>query len=407
MLLIPGVMGGLVLAAFVAWLFTSYLGEMLNIDVTGPWFPLDVVGIELGLGLLVPLLAALVPVVRGSGITVREAITSYGLSERSGAGGLIERAIARLRGLSRPVMLSLGNTFHRRGRLALTLATLTLGGALFASVTSVQSSLDETLADILRYTDYDVQLTLDEPVPAAEAVRAAMGVDGVEQAEGWFATNASRVRPDGTQNSNIWLMAPPAESSLVQPTLAEGRWLEPGEGETLVVNVDFQEAESIQLGDVVTLWVEGQQIQWPVVGIVSSQLMGPVVYAPLAPLGEAMGMPGEANQIALVTADHSADAQSAVAERAEQQLRAGGLPIVQVDTQSDLRAGTEGLFSIVVMTLSFVGGLLAIVGALGLAGAMSLNVLERTRDIGVMREIGASNGMVARIVIVEGLWWAC
>jgi putative ABC transport system permease protein len=401
-----GVLAALVaipLAAGVAWLFTNYLAGMLNIDVTGPWFPPSVLAIELGLGLLVPLLAAMVPVLRASGISVREAITSYGLSENSSADGLVTRAITRLRGLSRPVRLSLSNTFRRRGRLALTLATLALGGSLFASVTSIQSSLDETLTDILQYADYDVQLTLDEPVPAGEAVGAALGVEGVEQAEGWFATNASRVRPDGSQNSNIWLMAPPAESTLVQPSLIEGRWLEPGDGEALVVNVDFQAGESVQVGDVVTLWVEGQQIEWPVVGVVSSQLMGPVVYAPLAPLGEAIGSPGEANRIMLVTTDPSAAAQTAVAERAEQQLRAGGLPIVQVDTQSDLRGGTEGLFSIVVMTLYFVGGLLAIVGALGLAGAMSLNVLERTREIGVMRAIGASNGMVARIVIVEGL----
>ena len=110
-----------------------------------------------------PLLAALVPVLRGTHITVREAVTSYGLTERSNPNGLIDRALTRLRGLPRPVLLSLGNTFRRRGRLALTLATLTLGGALFASVTTVQSSLEGTLDQVLQYSTYDVQLSLDEP----------------------------------------------------------------------------------------------------------------------------------------------------------------------------------------------------------------------------------------------------
>jgi putative ABC transport system permease protein len=40
---------------------------------------------------------------------------------------------------------------------------------------------------------------------------------------------------------------------------------------------------------------------------------------------------------------------------------------------------------------------------LGLAGTMSINVLERTREIGVMRAIGASNGNIQGIVIVEGM----
>jgi putative ABC transport system permease protein len=36
-------------------------------------------------------------------------------------------------------------------------------------------------------------------------------------------------------------------------------------------------------------------------------------------------------------------------------------------------------------------------------GTMSLNVMERVREIGVMRAFGASSRMISRIVIIEGL----
>ena len=47
--------------------------------------------------------------------------------------------------------------------------------------------------------------------------------------------------------------------------------------------------------------------------------------------------------------------------------------------------------------------LIAFVGIIGLTGTMSINVLERTREIGVMRTIGAVDRVIMQSVIIEGL----
>jgi len=52
----------------------------------------------------------------------------------------------------------------------------------------------------------------------------------------------------------------------------------------------------------------------------------------------------------------------------------------------------------------FMAALLALVGGLGLMGTMSINVLERTREIGVLRAIGAPNHGVERVFIQEGIF---
>jgi putative ABC transport system permease protein len=44
-----------------------------------------------------------------------------------------------------------------------------------------------------------------------------------------------------------------------------------------------------------------------------------------------------------------------------------------------------------------------VVGGIGLMGTMSLNVLERTREIGIMRAVGATGIAISQIVIVEGV----
>ncbi len=60
-------------------------------------------------------------------------------------------------------------------------------------------------------------------------------------------------------------------------------------------------------------------------------------------------------------------------------------------------------FDIIILFLAIMAILIAIVGALGLTGTMSINVLERSREIGVMRAIGASNGSILRIFLAEGM----
>ena len=353
-------------AALAARGISRFFADMLNINVVGPWFPPSVVALELGLGLLVPLMAALVPVMRGTGVTVQEALTSYGVSSGlpSSQSGLLGRTVERLPGVSRPTMMSLRNPFRRRGRMVLTLATLTLGGALLASVATISSSLDNTLEGVMQYSSYDVEVNLQEPQPKSLVVNEVASLSNVEHAEGWIATNGSRIRPDGSQNSNIWLHAVPADTHLITPTLLDGRWLQPNEGEAVVVNVDFRSDESdVGIGDLVTLQVEGQELQWPVVGVVTTQFVGPVVFVPYDEFSRAVGMPGETNHIVLVTDPHDVATQEEVAQLAEDLYSASGVPVSGVNIQSDLRQGTESVFNILVMLLVFIGVMLAIVSS--------------------------------------------
>ena len=156
-----GSLGALWLVGFVA--------NLLNFDVLTTTPPLEVLLIEIGVGLMLPLLASLMPILTGARITVREAITSTGISDDSPGRhnpriDALKQRLASIvvleRWLSRPFLLSIRNTFRRKERLMLTLGTLTLASAIFISVFTVRDSLNRTLAISLRYWRYDVEVNL-------------------------------------------------------------------------------------------------------------------------------------------------------------------------------------------------------------------------------------------------------
>ena len=95
--------------------------------------------------------------------------------------------------------------------------------------------------------------------------------------------------------------------------------------------------------------------------------------------------------------------QATVAERLESTARQTGLAVGQVKTNAQRRAFVEGLFALVVGFLLVVGAILTVVAVIGVAGTMTLSVGEQTREIGVIRTLGASNWAVWRLFLLQGL----
>src|SRR4051812_6650207 len=96
MVLIFGVLSlalAIPLASIVAYGITRYLAGLINFDFGGFRVPLEVVTLEIAVGLLVPLAAALFPVVSGVRVTVREALASYGAGGGQFGRGHVDRML--------------------------------------------------------------------------------------------------------------------------------------------------------------------------------------------------------------------------------------------------------------------------------------------------------------------------
>jgi putative ABC transport system permease protein len=392
------------LGALGAHLFVGVFAGLLNFDTGANGIPAYVLGLEIAAGLVVPLLAALWPVFAGARITVREAINSYGVGKGRYGTSAIDRLMARMRFLSRPLLLSLRNTFRRRGRLALTLSTLTLAGAMVIAVASVRESLTNTAEHFFTTYSYDVMAFTERPYRVAPMLAAAREVPGVIAAEGWGQASGRRVLADGTKTENIDITALPLDTKLFQPQMIAGRWLRPGDENAVVVAADLLKAEKdLELGDDIVLDIDGRESSWRIVGVAQVLFVGRAAYTSYDYTTRVTDDVGKSSFLTVVTERHDPASQTEVAKAVREQLKRAGFNVSGTRTIGEIRANVQFQFNIVVVMLLVMAILLAVVGGLGLMGTMSINVLERTREIGVMRAIGASNGAILWIVMLEGI----
>jgi putative ABC transport system permease protein len=397
------------LTLVVAGGLVHFLGSFINIDFPRWSLPVNVILIEAAVGILVPLVAALFPVFRGTSVTVREAISDYGVGSAEGLGdGVVTRILASLRGVSRPMQLSLRNTFRRKGRLTLTLITLVLGGMLFMTVGSVRASLDGLIETGLDYFQYDVQMTMAGTYRMSQLEQVARSLPESGIIESWAASSVVRIRPDGTESDPLTMTALPARSAMVKPTMSQGRWLLPEDENAIVLSQNVIGAEpDVQVGDTIMLEINDKESPWVVVGI-AQVLGGPPnvvpTYVNYPYYARLTSQVGRATSIQVKLRPDSELTMDEAAAILTERMEAAGYEVATTFTIATLRRFTGAFFDIIVYLLLTMGVLIASVGALGLMGTMSTNVMERTREIGVMRAVGASDWSVQKIVIVEGVF---
>jgi putative ABC transport system permease protein len=306
--------------------------------------------------------------------------------------------------LPRPLLLSLRNTFRRIGRLALTLSTLTVSGAIFIAVFSTQASMMRSIDETYDYIKYDIVVSMERGYRVDQLERETLTVPGVAIAEAWRFDSARRVRHDGTESQPLAIRAPRADTPLVNPTVTEGRWLLPEDENAIVVNTYLLKDEpDIGVGDEITLKLGREETAWLVVGIVGKTPPMPMVFVNQPYYAELTGAVGRAGAIIVATEQHDPTSQAQMAEAIEKHLESAGLRVASTQTSTTERAQIASRLNVLVVFLMIMAILLAMVGAVGLMGTMSLNVLERTREVGVMRAIGAGGYDILQIIVVEGV----
>ncbi|MFZ5822552.1 MAG: ABC transporter permease [Chloroflexota bacterium] len=351
-----------------------------------------------------PLLAALIPIYNSVRITVREALSDYGLggNARPKADSVGQNATL----IPRPMRISLRNAFRRKARLSLTLFTLVLGGAIFIAVYNLWASFDKTLHDIEGYFLADINVSFNHAYRFDKVANIALGIPGVESVEGWLEYPGTLKMDDEEAGKQILFVAPPSTSTLINPIITSGRWLTTEDENAIVIgNHLLQVYPDLKAGDWLTIEIDGKETQWHIVGAysITGNVSPPLLYVNYEYISRLIGQPEQVYSLRVITSAHDSISQKRVNDQLQALYKKRGVQVSSTQLSAEWIAQQQDQTDIFVYFMLVMAGLIAIVGGLGLMGTMSINVLERTREIGVMRAIGASNGDIQAIVIVEGM----
>ena len=393
------------LGTWGAYELTRYVSDIVNFQMRAFQVIPQAILFQIVIGVLIPPVAGLPPVLKGAGATVQQAISSTGLSAGKGKKGKATRRLERMRFISRPLLLSIRNTFRKKGRLALTLFTLTLGGAIFVAVFNSQVAQNNKMGEVTRYFGADVNLNFARSYRIEEVTKEALAIPGVVDVEVWLYAAADIVREDDGPAETISIVAPPADSPLVDPTLLAGRWLLPADETAITVNEAFWvDYPDLAPGDRLRLEVDGREDDWTIVGVFQYTGIDELfAYANYSYLADLTNQTHHASAFRITTADGSLAAQQSVAGRLDAHFRSAGYRVSTVEAGGTTNASAIELLGIITSVLLAMALMTALVGIIGLTGTMSMNVMDRTREIGVMRAIGAYNSVISQLVIVEGL----
>ncbi len=279
---------------------------------------------------------------------------------------------------------------------------------------SLVSSIEYTLDNETARQKYDVRIGIFANYPSSMLQEVIEDVDDINESQVWLSRNAIILR-DGERLQDsaglgAQLIGIPAGEAMIEPLITTGRWLVAGDQDVVVINQETADKNGIEIGDEITLDLgDLGEKTWEVIGtyqnVYGTGFDVEPIYAPLESVQSLPGLSDQANQL-LVTADiNNLEDEALLLDNLVTLFDEEGIPVDFYTTTARLEARdyADNQFNTVITMLINLSFLVSMVGGIGLMGALGISVVERRREIGVMRAIGGGSRQIRRILLMEGV----
>lgn len=394
-----GAIVGLVLGLALSNLLARYFGSHFWAVDVGFGVDVNVLLISVAVGLLTPPLAALPAIRRALRIDVREALEASGSSVA--AQSAADRLLQRARFLPRTIQIGMRNVGRRKRRSFATAVIIAVAvGNLLAALALSEAVTRATRASWADHLE-DVQIStggralFDEG--AASAIRSTSGVAEVEPVLKNTVELAGR-------KAFVWGVE---REPLFRYHLAEGRWFDASEEQAreqvAVIERNIADLTGVRVGDQLTLKTAAGDAAFEVIGIATNQQEdGTALFVPVTTARALLGRPDGASAYWIRMEPSDPASVDRTTNAVEDRLAALGFEVTSEIRYVAARDEIDANRSLTT-TVAVLGFVIVAMSMVGLANAITTNVLERTREIGILRSIGARARDVRRIFSTEGI----
>ena len=403
-----GMIPGVLLGIPASYQLARVTGPLANVYISGFTISSLAVGMGIGMGLAVPVLASIVPVLLGSRVSILDAITDIGISSQFGNGP----AARLINATPLPVSArqALSNIWQKGPRLALTGITLTMAVAAFMGVTAVFSSVGNVIDDSFNTFDYELSIA---PNGQYEVITIENALANVDEVDHVYAIISTAGKVDGYTDpqlggNQLSFVGIDPTNNVTSLNLLEGHAWDADTTDKSGVILTYSVAQTldVDLGDTVSVGFGGNDYALEIIGI--DKFPFDLAYMHWEDLADKGGF----------LQDGVIKPSAFLVQLNDKEWTAAKVETAMTDIRIDLqKAGITATLTNQVQfeeensqQLTMIGGLfniaalvMAIVGALGLFTTLSMAVIERQKEIGVMRSIGAGSSSIATQFLIEGL----
>jgi putative ABC transport system permease protein len=395
---------GIPISIYLGKMYSYFVADRLNIRIINENLPVLTYFLIIMIGLIIPLSVAEYPVIKGVKTKVIEALRDYGISMTLRTKvSLSEKILTKLFSFYSPLLLSIQNTFRKKTRLLLTVLVISISGSIFISAMFVKSSIREMIKTCYGYMNYSFNISLVKFYPV-EIIKTELDkISGIKEIEFVKSVKGFTYNKFDKIFENIKLVGRNSGSDFYNNPVLEGENLSGNSSYEIVLSDGFFiNNPGYHVGDNLDISINGTLHTFKIIGEIK-EIERTIGYIPLVIMTDLISGENLANEIHIRTDNQSFEFLKNKKNEIDKIFKQSGIEITGLMSVRELEKALADHMELVISFLILMSFVILIIGGLGLSITSSINVIERTREIGISRSIGGTTFNLSLIFIIEGM----